>query len=116
MQLSASSGNCSIGTLESADVSLQLNQQGNPAPTAQLAIQLDSPNARSSILATPHSCYTKTAQDEFVATACSKTYSDWAFHSVRHLGENPAGQWTLTLSGLLASDTLSASQLVLRGF
>ncbi len=116
LQLSASSGNCNIGTLESADVSLQLNQQGNPAPTAQLAIQLDSPNARSSILATPHSCYTKTAQDEFVATACSKTYSDWAFHSVRHLGENPAGQWTLTLSGLLASDTLSASQLVLRGF
>ena len=116
LQLAASSGNCTISKLESADLSLQLNQPGNPNPAEQLAIQLDSPNARTSLLATPHTCLAKNAQGDFVVNSCSKTYSDWAFHSVRHMGENPAGQWTLKISGMLASDNLAGSQLVLRGF
>ena len=116
LQLATSNGSCDISQLESADLSLQLDQPGNPNPAGQLAIQLDSPSARSSILATPHSCFVKNTQGDFVVNSCSKTYSDWAFHSVRHMGENPAGQWTLKISGMLASDTLAGSQLVLRGF
>lgn len=110
VQISVNTGSCDITRLETAE--LVLSATANPGSST---IMLSSPQARVSTLATPHSCFSRNAADYYVATSCSVKYTDWRFQSVRHMGENPAGDWTLRLSGLNAGDRVSNVQLVLRG-
>lgn len=113
INLSQGAANCNISRLESADLSIQLSSDTDAAP---LDIALTSPLGRVSTLATPHSCYTRSFTDRiYRPTSCGNRYDDWTFHSVRHMGESPAGNWQLRISGLQAGNRLLGSQLVLRG-
>lgn len=113
INLSQAASGCSISKLESADLSLQLSSDTDAAP---LDMTLTSPLGRVSTLATPHSCYMRSSMDRrYYPTACSNRYDDWTFHTVRHMGENPSGNWQLRITGLQAANRLQGSQLVLRG-
>lgn len=105
LSVSVASGSCGISQLESADLNLDLD-----AGASQVGITLRSPLGRNSTLATPHSCYS-----DLLTYTCSVPYRDWRFHSVRHLGENPSGQWTLRITGLQSGEALGETTLVLRG-
>lgn len=110
LQANVNTGSCDITQLETAE--LVLTSTSNAGNTA---ITLTSPLSRSSVLATPHNCFSRNVLGYHIATACNVSYSGWRFQSVRHMGENPTGTWSLLISGMHGSDRLSNTQLILRG-
>ncbi|MBI1872592.1 MAG: S8 family serine peptidase, partial [Acidobacteria bacterium] len=56
---------------------------------ADLQIELTSPSGTKSVLAKPHGAGP--------SSPLSDRYDNWRFGSVRHLGENAQGTWTLTV-------------------
>lgn len=64
-----------------------------------LRIELESPNGLISPLATERACAGTAGSD-----ACGG-YDDWPFGLVRHLDENPAGDWTLRVADAQPVDT-----------
>lgn len=107
-----SANGCDISKLESADLSIQLEQNGSNS--GSVSIVLYSPQSIT-LLADKHQCYQQDANGTYASRACTTKYNDWTFHSVRQMGENPSGNWALSIQGLASSDQLLGSQLVLRG-
>lgn len=80
----------SITFIESVEITFSA-----PAHTysGDLEITLTSPFGTESVLAEAHLC----------AGSCT-SYDAWVFSSARHLGENPAGMWTLKVRDLAPAD------------
>lgn len=63
--------------------------------TGDLDIALTSPSGMVSQLAVGHMC-------AGTQGACTTSYTGWVFGSAAHLGENPTGNWTLTVKDVSA--------------
>ncbi len=81
------SGTTDINQLEWVEVTLTAVH----AAPGQLQVELSAPSGTKSVLAERHLC----------PSGCS-SYSGWVFGSARHLGEDPQGDWTLTVSDRVA--------------
>ena len=98
---------CDLSAVESVEVTVQAEH----AYGADLKIELTSPTGHRSLLARPHFCST-----DFTGV-CGDFSQGWTFHSVRHMGENAAGIWRLSVQDLQQGDTgrLLQWRLVLTG-
>jgi subtilisin-like proprotein convertase family protein len=98
---------CNLSVLESVEVTVQAEH----AYGADLQIELNSPTGHRSVLARPHFC-----SKDFTG-GCGDFSQGWTFHSVRHMGENAAGNWRLRVQDLQEGDTgrLLQWRLVLTG-
>lgn len=98
---------CDLSVVESVQVTVQAEH----AYGADWMISLTSPAQRHSLLARPHVCSTD------FSGVCGDFSQGWTFHSVRHMGENPAGAWHLRVQDLQQGDTgrLLQWRLVLTG-
>jgi len=86
---------CDLSVLESVEVTVQAEH----AYGADLQIEISSPTGHRSVLARPHLCSTN------FPGVCGDFRQGWTFHSVRHMGENPAGTWRLRVQDLQQGDT-----------
>lgn len=98
---------CDLSVVESVQVTVQAEH----AYGADWLIALSSPSQRQSLLARPHVC------SSGFTGICGDFSQGWTFHSVRHMGENPAGAWRLRVQDQQQGDAgrLLQWRLVLTG-
>lgn len=104
---------CAIRTVES--VSLTIDAPDHVA--SELALTLQSPLGRDSVLATPHQCQNV---DRSPRVNCLTPYQNWRFSSIRHLGEAFSdGPWQLSVSDSVSNNgeqRLASARLTVYGY
>lgn len=87
---------CGLSQIEHVTVTADIEHEYS----GDLAITLTSPSGQDSELSAPRRCG-NTGRD---IDRCGR-FNDWRFSSVRHLGENPLGNWLLTVRDQEAGKT-----------
>jgi subtilisin family serine protease/subtilisin-like proprotein convertase family protein len=83
---------CNVQSIEFVEITVSTSH-----PYAgDLQIVLSSPNGLDSLLANDRACAQQGANNSLLIEDCGN-YANWQFGSVRHLGEDARGSWTLRL-------------------
>ena len=105
----AASGQSNISVAASNGISFieytQLDIGPNDYPNiGELSIQLTSPSGAVSVIARPHQCLDVSLASRTPTDDCPDLEDGFTFATAAHLGENPVGEWQLSITSSTGED------------
>ena len=101
-QIAVTASDCSLTKIEFVEISFSATHRSS----GDLRVRLTSPNGLVSELANARGCVSVDAAGHPTNNSMScGDYDNWQFGSVRHLGEAPAGNWTLDVTDMINLDS-----------
>ncbi len=105
----AASGQSNISVAASNGISFVEYTQIDIAPNdypniGELSIQLTSPSGAVSVIARPHQCLDVSLSSRTPTDDCPDLEDGFTFATATHLGENPEGEWELSITSSTGED------------
>ena len=98
--ISVTAGN-GISFIEYTQIDIAPNDYPN---IGELSIQLTSPSGAVSVIARPHQCLDVSLSSRTPTDDCPDLEDGFTFATATHLGENPEGEWELSITSSTGED------------